>query len=190
MKKAKKMILFLIYQIVAGLPKSSSPFPWPWPIKNGRLRSWVGGKVMNHCGKHVNIERNACFSSHLSMGDYSGLGVNARIQGKVTIGNYVMMGQDVLIYTSNHEFSDTSIPMCQQKYKQENPVTICDDVWIGSRVVILPGVTINKGAIIGAGGVVSKDVPAYAVVVGNPARIVKYRYEPPINESEVEDIYK
>ena len=50
-----------------------------------------------------------------------------------------------------------------------------DDVWIGTRVIILPGVTIGKGVIIGAGAIVTKDIPEYAIAVGNPARVIKYR---------------
>src|ERR1022692_3366992 len=56
------------------------------------------------------------------------------------------------------------------------PVIIADDVWIGARAIILPGVTVGSGSIIGAGAVVSKDVPPGAVVVGNPARIVRNRF--------------
>ena len=56
-------------------------------------------------------------------------------------------------------------------------VRIEDDVWIGARVVILPGVTVHTGAVIGAGAVVGKDVPPYAVVVGVPARVIRYRNE-------------
>ena len=59
--------------------------------------------------------------------------------------------------------------------KQKNDVIIGNDVWIGGRVIILPGVKVGNGAIIGAGAVVTKDVPEYAVVAGNPARILKYR---------------
>ena len=54
-------------------------------------------------------------------------------------------------------------------------MVICDDVWIGRRVIILPGVTIGKGAVIGAGAVIAKDVPPYAITVGNPAQIKGYR---------------
>ena len=56
---------------------------------------------------------------------------------------------------------------------------IGDDVWIGSRVIILPGVTIGKGAIVGAGVVVTKDVPEYAIVGGNPAKVIKFRRKQP-----------
>ena len=55
------------------------------------------------------------------------------------------------------------------------PIIIAPNCWIGSKVIILPGVTVNEGSVIGAGSVVSKDIPPYAVVCGNPAKIVKYR---------------
>lgn len=59
--------------------------------------------------------------------------------------------------------------------KTRTGIIIEDDVWIGANSVILPGVTIKKGAVVGAGSVVTKDVPSYAVVCGNPARVIKYR---------------
>ena len=65
--------------------------------------------------------------------------------------------------------------MCKQGVRPEQPVYIGNDVWIGSRVTILPGVHVGNGVIIGTGAVVSKDIPDMAVVVGNPAYIVKYR---------------
>ncbi len=86
-----------------------------------------------------------------------------------------MMGPEVLIYTQNHDFSRTDITMDQQGWADEKPVVIEDDVWIGSRVIILPGVTIGKGSVIGASAVVTKSVPPYSVVAGNPAKIVKTR---------------
>lgn len=97
------------------------------------------------------------------------------VQGTGTIGNNVMMGPEVYIYTKNHAHDRVDIPMIDQKYEPERPVTIEDDVWIGSRVTILPSVTVGKGAVIGASAVVTKDVPAYAVVGGNPARVLKMR---------------
>ena len=99
----------------------------------------------------------------------------AQINGRVIIGNNVMMGPDVCIYVRNHAFDRTDIPMNMQGFAPEKPVVIEDDVWIGARVIILPGVHIGTGAVIGAGAVVTKDVPDYAVVGGNPARILKMR---------------
>ena len=111
----------------------------------------------------------------MEIGDRSGVGINAKMHGKVIIGNDVMMGPECIIYTQNHDFSRTDIPMNKQGFSEEKPVIIGDDVWIGGRVIILPGVNVGKGAIIGAGSVVTKDVPEYAIVAGNPATVKKYR---------------
>lgn len=67
--------------------------------------------------------------------------------------------------------------MCQQGLSEPRPVLIEDDVWIGARVIILPGVKVGKGSVIGAGSVVTKDVMPYTVVGGNPARVLKGREE-------------
>ena len=87
-----------------------------------------------------------------------------------------MMGQDVLIFPSNHNFSDLETPMSKQGAGQIRILHIEDDVWIGSRAMILASVNkIGKGAIVAGGSVVTKDVPDYAIVGGNPAKIIKYR---------------
>jgi maltose O-acetyltransferase len=88
-----------------------------------------------------------------------------------------MMGPEVVIHTRNHRHDRVDIPMCQQGYDEEKPVKIEDDVWLCERAIILPGVTIGKGSIVGAGAVVSKDVPPFSVVVGNPALVIKTRGE-------------
>jgi galactoside O-acetyltransferase len=85
------------------------------------------------------------------------------------------MGPEVYIYTQNHEFTRIDIPMDQQGWSDEKPVVIEDDVWIGSRVTILGGVTIGRGSIIGASSVVTKSCPPYSIVAGNPAQVVKKR---------------
>lgn len=86
-----------------------------------------------------------------------------------------MMGTDVVVITKNHAFNQTDIPMMQQGFEDERPVIIGNDVWIGDRVIILPGVHIGDGAIIAAGAVVTKDVPAYAIVGGVPAKLIRMR---------------
>jgi maltose O-acetyltransferase len=133
-------------------------------------------------GTQVNIERGAYFGTgeQMSIGDHSGIGVNCQVVGPITIGRDVMMGPDVIILTQNHETRDLSRPMRGQGALPRKPVVIHDDVWIGTRVIILPGVTIGRGAIIGAGAVVTRDVPPFAIVGGNPARVIKYRTGEPV----------
>ncbi len=139
------------------------------------MRASCAKRFCPNIGIEVNIEQGAMITSLTEVGDYSGVGINAKLHGKVVIGKDVMMGPDVVIHTRNHAFISTDIPMRKQGFMEENPVFIGDDVWIGERVIILPGVHVGKGAILGAGAVVTKDVPEYAVMGGNPAKVLKYR---------------
>lgn len=170
MGKIKRLIGKMIYVFARRLPES-------YKIKLGqkRLRALCGKLLLSKCGKNVNIEKNAEFSYAVELGDNSGLGINCRISGKTVIGNNVMMGPNVCIFTKNHAFDRTDIPMTAQGMSEEKPVIIEDDVWIGANAIILPGVTISQGSIIGAGAIVTKNVPPYAIVGGNPATVIKYR---------------
>jgi maltose O-acetyltransferase len=93
----------------------------------------------------------------------------------VIIGDNVMMGPEVVFYTTRHNNSRTDIPMNMQGIETGIPIVIGNDVWIGRRAIILPGVTIGDGCIIGAGAVVTKSFPPYSVIGGVPAKIVKNR---------------
>lgn len=108
------------------------------------------------------------------IGSGSGLGVNCFVHGPLKIGDNVMMGPDVTILTHTHNIERTDIPMGQQGSRTAE-VVIGNDVWIGMRSIIMPGVRIGDGVVIGAGAVVTKDVPDFAIVGGVPARIIKYR---------------
>ncbi len=170
--KIKFLFGYFLYNVLAKhLPASNSNIK----IFQKQFRALCGKLMLRECGKNVNIEKGAVFSRHLSLGDYSGVGINAKIGGKCTIGKYVMMAPDCTIYSRNHEFSDLSRPMMEQGYSEPQEVIIGDDVWIGGNVTILPGVKIGSHSIIGACSVVTKDVPEYAIVAGNPAQIKKYR---------------
>ena len=140
-----------------------------------KYMNFWGKHYFVHMGKNVNIQRHAVFSTKLSIGSFSGIGERARIYGPVTIGDYVMMGQEVVIETQNHSFERTDIPMALQGYHEVQPVVIEDDVWIGERCLIMPGVTIGRGAVCAAGAVITKDVPPYSVVGGVPAKVIKWR---------------
>ena len=94
----------------------------------------------------------------------------------LTIGNYVMMAQDVVVMGGGHCHDRTDIPMVKQGNLPQSRLVINDDVWIGAGAMILAkDYEIGEGAIIAARAVVTKEVPPYAVVAGNPARIIKMR---------------
>ena len=81
----------------------------------------------------------------------------------------------ILKYTQNHKFEDADKFIIDQGYKEEQNVLIGDDVWIGRRVMIMPGSRIGNGCVVAAGAIVTKNIPDYAVVGGVPAKIIKYR---------------
>lgn len=107
-------------------------------------------------------------------GQGSGLGVNCWVHGPLSIGDNVIMEPDVVILTLSHKIDRVDIPMGKQG-SWSAKVTIGNDVWIGMRSIIMPGISIGNGVIIDAGAVVTKDVPDYAVVGGVPAKIIRYR---------------
>lgn len=165
-KRAVGRILFNIFKILPDSDKSKI---------SRKLRARAVKLIVLKCGKNVNVSKSATFGSHIQIGDNSGIGKNAAINGKVIIGKNVMMGPDVMMYTRNHSFDRLDIPMCEQGVSQEKPIIIGDDIWIGARCIILGGVTVGNGAVIGAGSVVTKDVQPYAVVAGNPAKMIRDR---------------
>lgn len=121
----------------------------------GVLRNLGEGLVI---GNRVGISQN-CFIA---------------IRGSISIGDYTIIGPNVSIFSENHIFEDVEIPIVDQGEKR-NDVTIGKNVWIGTRATILSGVSIGEGAIIAAGSVVTKDVPAYALVGGVPAKVIRMR---------------
>lgn len=174
LKKIWKYInLILYYGFALYLPKSNRPYAFKItkPIRYNICKN-----IFDYCGKNVNVERLAYFGDGqgIFIGDNSGIGVNCKVQPPVKIGNDVMMGEDVIIITNTHKFDDCSIPMRIQG-SETLPVIIEDNVWIGSRAIILPGVKIGKGSIIGAGAVVTKDIPEYSIVGGVPAKLIRSR---------------
>lgn len=125
--------------------------PVSWRMRSAKkIRGFMARKVLKSAGENINIERGACFTTGTSIGSNSSIGINCHIQaGDVTIGDNVLMGPDILIYTTNHETKSIDIPICQQGDTTPKPVVIEDDVWIGARAIILPGVTIAHGSVVG-----------------------------------------
>lgn len=103
---------------------------------------------------------------------------------KVTIGKFCSIGEDVMIIAGGEHFYNivSTYPLkdrfkgTQLPIRRKGPIIIGNDVWIGTRVIILAGVKIGDGAVIGAGSVVTHDVPPYAIVAGAPARILRFRF--------------
>lgn len=168
----RKIVLAIYYLLLRHLPRTDF-FNIKWVRK---LRSNVGYCLFDHYGGG-NIEKGAYFGDGrgLWMGKASGLGVNCHIQRPCQIGDYVMMGSDVVIFTMNHRADRTDIHMGAQGMTEKRKVTIGNDGWIGQRVMIMPGVTIGDGCIIAAGAVVTKGIPPYSIAGGVPARVLKSR---------------
>ncbi len=131
---------------------------------------------------------------NVSVGNYSYGNINVYQGGafdtKLIIGNCCSIGMNVdFLLAMEHSYKNIStFPFKKQllNYPPEalskGDIVVKDDVWIGINSIILSGVTINQGAIVAAGSVVTKDVPPYAIVGGNPAKIIKYRFNPDIIE--------
>ncbi len=120
---------------------------------------------------------NSTFTySTIKMGNNVFVNRRAYFSGDICIGNDVLIGPDVFITSGDHEYRVVGKTINAQGRVASRQVVIEDDVWIGAKVCVLAGVKIGKGAIIGAGSVVTKDVEPYTICAGNPCRKIKDRY--------------
>ena len=158
---------------------------WGLVVLGMRCRAWRLRLVGGHVGTDVRIARNVYIgvADKFSIGNSSFINTGTLIlaggtgtTGTIRIGNDVLIGPHVILVSGSHRYDLLDRPIRQQGeiYK---PIIIEDDVWIGAHVVIMPGVTVGKGSVIGAGAVVSNDIPAYSIAVGVPARVIKSRLE-------------
>ena len=139
-----------------------------------------------HLGDNVTISRGVMIRPSgyygtdlgygLEMGNNSSIGPYGYVgcSGKITIGNNVMFGPKCSLFAENHVFDDTNRTIKSQGVSNKG-ITVEDDCWIGSNVVILDGVTIGKGSVIGAGTMVTKDVPAGSILIDKRNKIVRSR---------------
>lgn len=141
------------------------------------LKSSVLRGIFKHLGSNVNIRPKIKFASghNISIDDNSGIGDSCLLQdlGEIKIGRDVLMAPEVMIYTANHLIKKDEL--IRNQGVEVKDVIIEDDVWIGTRAIILPGVRISKGAVVAAGAVVTKDVEPYAIVGGVPAKRIGVR---------------
>jgi acetyltransferase-like isoleucine patch superfamily enzyme len=136
-------------------------------------------------GDHVSIARDAILfctgviaqkGTGITIGDRTGIGARAFLagQGGISIGNDVITGPNIQIFSENHNFSDLSKTIKEQGVTRQATV-IGNNCWLGGSVTILAGVTVGDGCVIAAGSVVTKSVPANSIVAGVPAKVVKSR---------------
>lgn len=126
-------------------------------------------------GKEAIIEDFATINNGMGpvvLGDRSLVGIGCIIIGPVTLGADVLLAQHVVISALNHRFNDVTKPIRAQGVEFSS-VSVGEGSWIGANVVITAGVHIGRNCVIGAGSVVTHDVPDFSVAVGNPARVVK-----------------
>lgn len=181
MKKIVKKILFKILNSTE--------------IVNTTTFSGFSRGVKNVVFEGKNAIPHGCnFSGKISIGFATTLGYNNFIHGDVTIGKYCQIGTDVGIFAKNHPTNYMSIYINKNLFngelknlRQENTIIIGNDVWIGHKVIIVGNVTIGNGAILAAGSVVTKDVPAFTIVGGVPAKNIKKRFSDEIIE-EIEKL--
>jgi len=125
-------------------------------------------------GTRSYIAGHAYVTGTLVTGEHCTINTASVVRGQITLGHSVRIGAHTSLLAFNHTITDPDVAVFRQPISQRG-ITIGDDVWIGSHVVVLDGVTIGDRAVVAAGSVVTKDVPAGAIVAGNPAQIKKWR---------------
>lgn len=174
MKKFLKLISLILYY---GIAKRFPSQPVPGYRIGYVIRRLLVKNIFEECGRNVIIKQNAYFGrgDGIKLGNNSQIGERSYVSSFTKIGRDVIMGPEVIIWSVSHRFDRTDIPINRQGGTEPKPVEIGDDVWIGQRVIIMPGVKIGSHSVIGAGAIVTKDVPEWAVVAGIPAKIIRMR---------------
>ena len=178
----KRIVLNFIMHPVKTRPQWWIRLFMPFYIKRGKgsviyrsVRKDIVPFNIFELGKRSVIEDYSVINNavgDLVIGDNTHLGICNTIIGPVAIFDNVNIGQNVTISGLNHNYADPNKPISEQGV-DTSPIIIEDNVWIGANSVVLPGILIGKNSIIGAGSVVTKDVPSYSVAVGNPAKVIK-----------------
>ncbi|RSK42567.1 acyltransferase, partial [Hymenobacter rigui] len=126
-------------------------------------------------GRHAILEDQVTVANGMGgiyIGDHSLIGIGDVLIGPVRIGHHVILAQHVVLSGLNHGYQDPTRPIREQPCSAAE-IVVEDEVWIGANAVVTAGVRIGRHAVVAAGAVVTRDVPAYAVVGGNPARVLR-----------------
>jgi acetyltransferase-like isoleucine patch superfamily enzyme len=161
---------------------------WKNQLKNYQCKLAPGVSSLKKDGRldlepHVRIGQVKLEGRDISIGAYTYIRSGSELNGNCRVGRFCSLGQNVIVGLEKDmhpmDWLTTSL-FCgelENAYQRNYlPTTIGNDCWIGRDAIVMSGVTIGNGAIIGARALVTKDVPAYAVVVGSPARVIKYRF--------------
>lgn len=170
-----------LYKVKAYL-KACQFAAWSWPISampSYRLRRWYLQHVLRYQIAPSTAVHAGCWVTgfRLSVGAHSVINRNCRLdaRGGITIGSNVSISPECYLISASHD------PHSPGFWGSAKPtaVSIDDHAWLGVRAIVLPGVTIGRGAVVGAGAVVTRDVEPLAIVAGNPARVIgRRRCEP------------
>lgn len=139
---------------------------------------WLRKKYnLKNVSKSFFIGGKGSISNDLIASDYSYIGPNCQIGPKVKIGKYTMLANNVSIVGGDHLFSDPTIPIIFSGRPKLKETILGEDVWIGAFTIVMAGVKIGNGAIVGAGSVVTKNIPSYSIYAGVPAKFIKMRFD-------------
>jgi len=168
----KNFFQILYYVIGSNLPDNM----FPGGAIYSNIRCFLLQHVLKNFGKDNRVGANVYFGGgeDVEVGNHCQINKGACLVN-IKLGDYVMIAPDAVFLFQTHNSDRIDVPMAKQGKTIHKQSIVADDVWVGQRAIILPGITIGNGAIIGAGAVVTKDVPPYAVVGGVPAKIIKYR---------------
>lgn len=148
-------------------------------LRNARNRVVIAHKRLRNVDRTAYVHPNSIEAKDLVAGPYVFIGPHCAIAPQVTIGRYTMLASNVAIVGDDHNWSEPGVPIQFAGRPTQQSTTIGADVWLGHGVIVMRGVTIGDAAIVAAGAVVTKDVPAYEVWAGTPAKKLRDRFVHP-----------
>lgn len=184
--RLKRLATFLLFQ-----PRRARPRAWVKWLANPFVHRYGAGSVVRRARRDLvpfnafELGADSILEDYATVANGMGgivigartlIGIGDVLIGPLRIGNDVIIAQHVVFSGLNHGYEDVSRPIKGQKCTAAE-IVVEDEVWIGANAVITAGVRIGRHAVVAGGSVVTKDVPPYSVVGGNPARVLK-RYNP------------
>lgn len=163
-----KLVWRLLYGLVSWAPS--------WIPGAVRVRVLFASRYCTEIAPTARLHAWVRLGPGLVVAHHAGIGIRTQFfgPGEIRIGPHVTMGPECLFLTGDHQLPPPELPMRAGSPTVGN-IEICEDVYLGARVIVLPGVTVGTGAVVGAGAVVSRSVAPYDIVAGNPATIVGRR---------------